>query len=240
MKVKTATLPSVAELLRQQLDAGSSLRVGKLRKADPRLISEYLFGDEELSDSDKARAERIGTSLLIRWVIGEGGKLIVTDDEFSRLLKKHIRRPSIRQYEEFLAYEFIGNLGDMARRASAVYSDWVKSPPSPVVAALCREAYQAYIHGYHSASVALIRAVVEACIREKLGHDLGTLGPLNDRAKDQKLYDRTIWERVNKLKKCGDWLLHRGRIPTEEQNLSAIKHAKAALTMLHRSGAKNS
>ncbi|HUI26961.1 MAG TPA: hypothetical protein VL403_12825, partial [Candidatus Kryptonia bacterium] len=147
MKVGTATIPSVAELLREQLDASSSLRVGKLRKTDPRLISEYLFGDEELSDRDKARAERIGTSLSLRWVIGEGGKLIVTDDEISRFLKEHIR-PSNRQCEEFLAYEFIAKLGDMGRRARTVYSLWVKNPPSSTVAALCREAYRLYIHGY--------------------------------------------------------------------------------------------
>jgi hypothetical protein len=241
MKTVTATLPSVAELLREQLDAGSSLRVGKLKKTDLRMISEYLFGDKELSDRDKARAERIGTSLLLRWVIGERGKLIVTDDEFSQLLKEHIR-PSNRQYEEYLAYEFIAKLGDTGRRAREVYLLWVKNPPSGMVAALCREAYQTYIHGYHSASVALVRAVVEACIREKLGPDLGrfgTLGPLNDRALEQKLYDRSIGERVDKLKQCGDKLLHRGRIPTEEQNLSAIKHAQAALTVLHRTDAKS-
>jgi hypothetical protein len=237
-KVLTATLPSVPELLREQLDAVSSLRVGKLRKTDPTLVSKYLFGDEELGDRDKARAERIGTSLLLRWVIGESGKLIVTDDEFARLLKEHIR-PSNTQYEEFLAYEFIAKLGDMGRRARTVYSLWVKNPPSGRVAALCREACQTYVQGYHSASVALIRAVVEACIREKLGRDLGTLGPLNDRALEEKLYDRTVWERVKRLKQCGDKLLHRGSIPTEEQNLSAIKHAQAALTVLHRSDVKS-
>ncbi|MFI5398118.1 MAG: hypothetical protein ACHQ9S_21485 [Candidatus Binatia bacterium] len=76
MKVVTPTLPSVAELLREQLDAVPSLRVGTLRKTDSRLVSEYLLGDEELSDRDKARAERIIPSLLLLWGIGESGKLI--------------------------------------------------------------------------------------------------------------------------------------------------------------------
>lgn len=239
MKVVTATLPSVAELLREQLDAGSSLRVGKLRKTDPRLISEYLFGDKELSDRDKARAERIGTSLILRWVIGESGKLIITDDELGRLLKEHLR-PSNAQYEEFLAYEFIAKLGDMGRRARTVYSLWVKNPPSGRVAALCHEAYQTYIHGYHSASVALLRSVVEARLKEALGIDVlsvdkdPNLYQLEQEARSKQLHNVQVWRRIDAIRKCARDALHRGRVPSEQENLSMIKHAQVVLEFLHR------
>lgn len=242
MKTVRAVLPSVAALLREQLDAVSSLRVGKLRKTDADLLSEYLFGDEELSDPDKARAERIGASLLLLLVIGESKGLIVTDGAFTRILKEFERRIRLsnRQYEEFLAYEFIAKLADMGRRARMVHWFWVKTPPSRTVAALCREAYRTYIYGCHSASVALIRSVVEARLKEALGKDILSLEhdpgfrELEKEARSKGLYNAQVWARIKDIRQCAGRALHRGRAPTEQQNLSMIKHAQVVLEFLHR------
>jgi len=234
MKVITAAAPSLADIIREQLDAVSSLRIAKIGKADHALVSKYLLGDEDLSPQDAALAEVIGTSLLLRWLIGESGKLIAIDSELGHLVRENLS-PSKAQYEEYLAYEFAGDLENMARRARTVYVHWIKHPPSSTVARLCRESCQTYVSGYHSASVALLRAVVEASIRAKLRIDTGTLGPLNDEGLKRKLYDRRMWNRVETLKRYGNNLLHRGSIPTEEQNLIAIKHAQATLTALHSS-----
>lgn len=239
MKACTGRVPSVADLLREQLDAVSSIALGKLKKKDFALVDEYLFGEEQLSDLDKAHAEKIAATVFLGLVISQGEELIVANDTFSQLIKSHMR-PSPRQYEEFYAYKFVAKLADIARRAANVSSLWTMNPPSREVAALCREAYDTYIHGYHLASVAVIRSVVEARLKEVLGKDLLALekdpkfGELKELAREQGLYKEHIFKRIDEIRKCGNRALHNTRHPTEQQNLTMIKHAQAALEYFHR------
>jgi hypothetical protein len=108
------------------------------------------------------------------------------------------------------------------------------------VAALCREAYGTYIHGYHLASVAVIRSVVEARLKEVLGKDLlafekdPSFRELQNLAREQGLYHEQIFKRIDEIRKCGNRALHNMRQPTEQQNLTMIKHAQAALAYFHR------
>lgn len=116
----------------------------------------------------------------------------------------------------------------------------MKKPPSGTVAALCREAYQAYIHGYHSASVALIRSVVEVRLKEALGKNLldmedrTTFKKLLPEAREKGLYNEQVWGRIWKIAECARHSLHRGVAPTEQRSLSTIKHAQVVLEFLHR------
>jgi hypothetical protein len=113
--------------------------------------------------------------------------------------------------------------------------------PSATVVAMCREAYQTYIHGYHAASAALIRSLLEAQLKECLSVEVGTLGPLNDKAREEGLYGpppqerrNQIWKKVRDINKRASSSVHEARTPSEEENLELVRLAQDVLQFLNR------
>lgn len=239
MRTINSKVPSLTALLRHQLDLVSSLSLGTITKKDLRLVDKYLSDGGELNDQDQLRAESVATTIFLFMSISKNEELVIANDTFSKLVKDHVR-PSVRQYEEFYAYKSLATLTAVARRAATISSLWVTKLPSAAVIALCREAYNTYIHGFHLASVALLRSVVEARLKEALVRDILDLekdpkfSELKTLAREKGVYSDHVFAKIDAIRKCGNRALHNTHHPTEQQNLTMIKHAQTILEYLHR------
>ena len=243
MKIKEETLPSLAEMLREQVDAVSSLRTWqKLTPTRRRLMDRFMDACRDgkpFSEQDAAQVEHVLSSFCLHsFLTAKEAFIIREDDDIARLAAEGA---AANFYEEFYAYQFIEKLDGIARRAAKVRHAFARTHPSAKVVAMCREAYQTYIFGYHAASAALIRSILEAQLKECLGCEVGTIGPLNDRARDEGLYGPVpqqrrlpIWDKVNEVAKRANSSVHNAKTPSEEENLHLIRLAQDVLQFLNR------
>jgi len=104
--------------------------------------------------------------------------------------------------------KFLDDAPDIIRRALDLDHIFVKERPSQRVRELCKEAYLSYINGNFIASVILLRSIMETVLLKKLGIDRARLWELNKIAKERKLYDHVIGEKIDTIKEIGNKIVH--------------------------------
>lgn len=128
-------------------------------------------------------------------------------------------------YQDFYAYQFVEKLDDIVRRAFKVRDTFAKGQPPESVTRICREAYQSYLYGHHTAAVALIRSIVESTLKDRLDINIAALWKLNDLARDRGLYPKGIWHKIDPVRDEANTFIHevsRGTLPSENENLKRI------------------
>lgn len=140
-------------------------------------------------------------------------------------------------YQDFYAYQFIDKLKDVVRRALKVKEVFSKKSVSEPVKMICGQAHLTFIHGYHTASIALCRSIVEASIKARYNINFGSLGTILNKYPIVKkdLYAKKILDKILKIKETGDKSLHqvaRGKIPSESTNLKILGLTQEVLQAL--------
>ncbi len=228
------TAPTLVELLREQLDAVSWLRPDL--EASASLIGRFLR-DEPLTDSEADEADQKLGAFLIDMFLNAREEFLVEDHILHRMAARAFDSESTGVFEQYYAYQMLDELPDVARRAKEVRHLFATSNPRARAAALCREAYRAYIYGLHLASVATLRAVMESSLKEWLGLDLGThrtLEPLLADAIETKVLPSRFSQLSRKINSTANRALHRGAAPSEKENLQMIGAAQDVLGLLQR------
>lgn len=199
----------------------------------------YLNGQSLSEEEDKAATAYLRGRFLKLFLDSKEG-LIIPDDAQHRLaseLAKDLDQIGITlAYQDFYAYQFVDKLDDIVRRAFKVRDMFAKGRPPESVTRICREAYQSYLYGHHTASVALIRSIVESTLKDRLDIDIGELSKLNDLARDRGLYPtKGVWHKIDKVRDEANTFIHevsRGKTPSEDRNLKLIGLAQEILQAL--------
>ena len=230
MKTKTITISlEIEDILRQTLEEVSTYNpnIEELKKLNTKdeVSHQYLI------------------SLCLKNFLAAKEKLVIPDDALVVKAWEVVSKDLLniddlwmrKLYKEFFAFQFLDKLGDIARRALKIKEVFTRSHVSEPVKIICREAYLAFIHGYHTASTALCRAIVEAELKNRLNIDFGELGKLNNTAFDKGLYNKKIWHKIDQIRKLGNKFIHKisiGKIPSESENLKILGLTQESLQAL--------
>jgi hypothetical protein len=235
METITVSL-NLADILRKTIDDAAQFK----RNADvPKEVFEAYLGGEPLSEEQIKQAEFYIYGLAVQLFLEGKEGLIIPDDAIHKLAKELLRNLNDTgitfAYQDFYGYQFTDKLDDIVRRAFKVRDVFAKNRPPSSLKVLCQEAYQSYLYGYHTASVALIRCIVESVLKDRLQVDTGELSKLNDLALDRNLYPKKIWHKINSIRKTANIFVHetcRGKTPSESNNLEVIGLAQEVLQAL--------
>jgi hypothetical protein len=205
----------------------------------PNEVLKKIDSDIELSkDEDE---------LLFNYIISDSLKtfldsketLIIPDDATHKLAARIVKGMDDIGiefvYQDFYAYQFVDKLRDIVRRAFRIREVFAKKNVPESVKTTCREAYHTFIHGYHVASIALCRSIVEAVLKGLLNVDIGELQKLNDTAFDRGLYSRGTWDRIDKVRRHANKCLHdvaKDKPPSEYDNLKILGFTQEVLQTL--------
>jgi len=235
METITVSL-NLADLLRKTIDDGAKFKLDA--DVSKEVLAAYL-SNKPLSGEEAKQVEAYlyGRSLKLFLESKEG--LVIPDDAMHRLaaelLKDLDNIEMTFAYEDFYGYQFVDKLDEIVRRAFKVRDVFATAHPPSNVRILCHEAYQSYLYGYHTASVALIRCIVESILKDRLGVDTGELSKLNDLALEKGLYPKKIWYKIDEIRKAANIFVHetcRGKMPSESKNLQLIGLAQEVLQAL--------
>jgi len=235
METITVSL-NLADILRKTID--DCARYKRDVEVGEEVIAAYLSGKSQSEDEVKqAEAGIFARSLKLFLESKEG--LIIPDDAVHRLaveLLRNIGDIAITfAYEDFYGYQFVDKLNEIVRRAFKVRDVFAKGRPPSSTTLLCQEAYQSYLYGYHTASVALTRCIVESILKDRLHVDTGELSKLNDLALERGLYPKKIWYKIDQIRKSANIFVHetcKGKTPSESKNLELIGIAQEVLQAL--------
>ena len=102
---------------------------------------------------------------------------------------------------------------------------------------ICREAYLAYIQGYHTSSIALCRSIVEVLLKEKYKiSKKWTLGAIIEKPHIKKdLQEKKIFDDTKEIKCRGNEFLHQiagGIIPSETSNMKILTLTQKVIKIL--------
>lgn len=225
MKARSISL-NLADILRDRIDDCATFK--RNAEVAREVLAAYLDG-KPLSEEETKEAEACLYGRFLKLFLNSKEGLIIPDDATHRVaseLAKDLDHMGIRlAYEDFYAYQFVDGLDDIVRRAFKVRDMFAKGRPPESVTQICREAYQSYLHGYHTASVALIRSIVESTLKDRLSIEIGELWKLNDLALARSLYPKGIWHKIDKVRDEANTFIHevsRGKIPSEDKNLKLL------------------
>ena len=202
-------------------DLKERLKAGDLSEEETESINEYLC------------------SMLLRVFLNAKESLILPEDGLEEIITDFI--PNLDEieitfaYQDFYAYQFVDKLNDIVHRALKVKDVFAKKRPPQNVTKICSEAYLSYLYGFYTASVSLIRSVIETMLKERLNVDVSTLGLLNDMARDRGIYENKIWDKVDRIRKEANTFVHevsRGKTPSESKNLQLLGYAQEVLESL--------
>ncbi len=235
MKTITVSL-NLADILRKTINDCARY------KRDSEVAEEVLaayFDGKPLSEDEARQVEACFYARSLKLFLESKEGLIIPDDAVHRLaveLLKDLDNIEITfAYEDFYGYQFVDKLDEIVRRAFKVRDVFAKRRPPSSVKLLCQEAYQSYLYGYHTASVALIRCVVESVLKDQLRIDTGELSKLNDLALEKGLYPKKIWHKIDQIRKAANIFVHepcQGKTPSESKNLELIGLAQEVLQAL--------
>lgn len=235
MKTVTASL-DLDEILRERLDASATYK--RNIKIPSELLADWESGKELSEEEDKKIHDYIFSKLL-KIFLDAKGTLIIPDDAAHKFIAENVNNFGGTQirfaYQDFYAYQFIDNLQDIVRRASKVRDVFAKKSVPEPVKRICKEAYLTFIYGYHTASIALCRSIVEAVLKNRLNIDIGELCRLNDIGLGQKLYPQKIWYKIDQIRKDGNKFIHaidRDKNPSESDNLKILGYTQEVLQVL--------
>lgn len=236
--VKVPWSPNLADILRERIDDCAGFN--RNAEVPKEILVAYLNGQSLSDEEDKAATAYLRGRFLKLFLDSKEG-LIIPDDAQHRLaseLAKDLDQIGITlAYQDFYAYQFVDKLDDIVRRAFKVRDMFAKGQPPESVKRICREAYQSYLFGHHTASVALIRSIVESTLKDQLHVDIGELWRMNDKALADGLYPKGIWHKIDKVKDEANTFIHevsRGKTPSEDKNLKLIGLAQEILQALIR------
>lgn len=237
--MKTVRVPSslnLADILRERIDDCAGFN--RNTKVAKEVLVAYLNGKPLSEEEDKAATAYLRGRFLKLFLDSKEG-LIIPDDALHRLaseLAKDLDHIGLTlAYQDFYAYQFVDKLDDIVRRAFKVRDMFAKGQPPESVKRICREAYQSYLYGHHTASVALIRSIVESTLKDQLHVDIGELAVLNNKALNDGLYPKGIWHKINKVREEANTFIHevsRGKTPSEDKNLKLLGLAQEILQAL--------
>jgi hypothetical protein len=232
MKTVTASI-DLADILRQRID-------------DCAVFDRRWKQSDEASDSSadvklKELQRKVFSGCLDLFLNAKAG--LVIPEDAARLAGDVFSDQDVAAlhfaYQDFYGYQMVGKLNDVIRRARRVREVFAKKPPPESARRLCSEAYQSYLYGYHTASSALVRALIETALKERLAVEVGDLGKLNDEALHRRLYQRAIWHKINEIRKRCNAVLHeavRGTAVGEAENLKLLGLAQEVLVALGSEG----
>jgi hypothetical protein len=227
---------NLADILRERIDDCANFK--RDAEVAKEVLAAYLSG-KPLSEEEAKEVEAYlyGRSLKLFLESKEG--LIIPDDAMHRLAAELLKNLDNMEmtfaYEDFYGYQFVDKLNEIVRRAFKVRDVFTKERPPSNVRVLCHEAYQSYLYGYHTASVALIRCTVESVLKDRLCVDTGEFWKLNDLALEKGLYPKKIWYKIDQIRKLANIFVHeacKGKTPSESKNLELIGLAQEVLQAL--------
>src|SRR6266568_1645245 len=158
MKSETVSL-DLADILRERIDQCAKFR-RDAERPPKELLDAYVNGSD-LPEDDVRRVESFLLASCLKMFLNSKEHLIIPDDAKERAASRYIHDVDALgltfAYQDFYAYQFVDRLDDVVRRAFKVRTVFSKQKPPPEVLPLCREAYQCYLHGFHTASIAAVR-----------------------------------------------------------------------------------
>jgi hypothetical protein len=228
---------NLADMLRKSIDEITNFK--RTAAIDQKIIADYTAG-KPLSEAESQAIKDYMYGRILTLFLDAREALTIPDDALHRLaseLQKKLGQLGITfRYEEFYAYQFVDKLDEIVRRARRVRDVFTKQSAPPNVTVLCREAYQAYVNGHFTASVALVRSLIESTLKSQLKVEFGELGRLNDLAVQKALYPNAIWHKVHQIRKQANAILHgaaSGKIASEVDSLRLIGFAQEVLQAIH-------
>jgi hypothetical protein len=236
--MKTVTVSAnLADILRERIDQSTNFK--RTSTIDKNVLADYTAGKPLSAEQAQAVADYLYGRFL-RLFLDARETLAIPDDALHRLaseLQKDTEELGLTfRYEEFYAYQFVDKLDDIVRRARRVRDVFTKRKAPPNVTALCREAYQAYVNGHFTASVALVRSLIESTLKIRLRVDFGELRQLNDLALQKVIYPKAIWNKVDQIRRQANAVIHgaaSGNTASETQSLRLIGVAQEVLQVIH-------
>jgi hypothetical protein len=225
-------LQGFTQVLRDCLDGFCDVRPLSNRekmRAMNRLLQ--VLDDSNVVPIDSKAADALAATFIAHELLAAKEELVLGPDArpWAELLSGRINELHHAQY---MAYRFVDNLPDMARRAAAIRMLFVEKKPSARTLSLCREAYQAYTHGFFVACVATVRSVIESALSEAIGADVSGLSPLIRGARSRNLINDDTERRLKKVKRIADDALHTGNSPSEVESLKVLSDAQLILDRL--------
>ena len=235
MKTITVSL-NLADILRKTID--DCARYKRDAEVGEEVLAAYLSGKPLPEDEDRQVEACIYARSLKLFLESKEG-LIIPDDAIHRLAVKLLKNLDDIEitfaYQDFYGYQFVDKLDEIVRRAFKVRDVFAKGRPPSSATVLCQEAYQSYLYGYHTASVALARCIVESVLKDRLQVDTGELSRLNDLALERGLYPKKIWYKIDQIRKSANIFVHeacKGKTASESKNLQLIGLAQEVLQAL--------
>jgi len=137
-------------------------------------------------------------------------------------------------YESYYVMKFLDEAPEIVNRAISLKKIFVNKSPSQRVRDFCKEAYLTHISGHYIASAILMRSIVETILLDKFQIDRCPLWELNDAAKENSIYDYSIWEKIDFIRLEINNILHNiiKEKTTAEKNIDIIKITQDILEYL--------
>jgi len=226
---------NLANILRERIDECAKYKRNvKISKelSEGCLDNNRILSKEELKQIDDALFSR-----ALGLFLDAKESLIIPDDglhQFASEILSDFEDFDIElAYQDFYAYQYVDKLDDVVRRALKVREIFTQNRPPAKVITICREAYTCFLQGFHTASVTLIRAIIESVLKDKLNEDIGGLGKLNHEAYEKKgLYSKQVYHKINKIRREGNIYIHGARLgktPSEAVNFELLNISQEIL-----------
>ena len=228
---------NLADILRERIDKSTNYK--RTAEIDKKIVADHNAG-RPLSEKQTEALANYLYGKFLRLFLDARETLIIPDEAQYRLASE--LRDSFNQlgityrYEEFYAYQFVDKLDDIVRRARRVRDVFGKRKSSQNVTALCREAYQAYVNGHFTASVALVRSLIEATVKNQLKVEVGEFYKLNDLALQNGVYTKSVWQKIDQIRRSANTIIHgaaRGKTAAETETLRLIGLTQEVLQAIH-------
>ena len=225
---------NLANILRERIDACATFKRNK--KISKELSEAFSDKNRILTVEESEQIEEFAVSRLLGLFLDTKETLLIPDDGLHKFASEFVTGLNGLDidfaYQDFYAYQFVDKLNDIVRRALSVKELFTKNRPAEKVIKICREAYLCFLNGFHTASVVLIRSIIETVLKEKLNADIGELIVLNDTARQNGLYQGRIWHKIDQIRRDGNKYIHaisKGEIPSEHKNLQLLGIAQEVL-----------
>lgn len=223
-----------SNLLRDTIDSGAHYK----RNVDIAEFKRKLKEDNLSKEEKEELIQNTILSLSLKDFLNAKEGLVIPDDtkhkQFAQLIKDMPIDLTLH-YEDFYAYQLIDKLDEIVSRAFKVRDLFAKAHPPENIKRLCYEAYQCYLYGYHTASIIVIRSLVEAALKDRLSCDTGELRKLNDMGLESKLYQKNIWHKIDRIRNKANKFVHTAvsiEPPSEKENLDLLAFAQEVLQVL--------
>jgi len=224
----------LSDILRGRIDECARFKPAQGQNLE---IINRLFHGDILSEKDKQKAEAALISQSIKIFLNSKEGLVIPDDALHRVatetIKKNLTDLDITlSYQDFYAYQFVDKLNQIVRRAFTISDLFAKNSPPEKIKHLCSEAYQCYLYGYFTSSVALIRSLVETALKDRLSSNKTKFYKLNNEGLSRGIYPPKIWKKIDQIREKGNEFLHeaiKGNIPDEKENFNLLILAQDVL-----------